>query len=587
MDRPPVIPVEILSDDDEDDVTTPLPKPLSKKPRRINDDACDEQPRMPIVFVVDDDPTPQKPTPSFVPETPLSPISFPSIVRCTYADASSGRRLPPEKISDISGVILLESDNESEDVLQRGRLENSNINTADLKNLEHPESCSSPGAASVFDKVLEDDLGHLSNQSAEGTSEFVQVLVDSPMHSNCLADVITQELSDRDEEIGVLHQIDNTMKQKRNCVSGIGNAVKNDRQKAERIRKNQSKEEKMRLNDERKQKKQQERLQKEALKAEAAQMKKLLKEKQKWEKGKFALKSIVAEIDARVVENGSVGGYLLSRFAEKGISFRITSNPFERSILWKMIVPDDISQISCKGTEILYVLFVYEAEEFCNLVANESLMDHVCRVQRQYPSFTICYLTNRLMAYINKREQGQYKNPSNIRNWIRPPIEEVLSKLSTHFTRVHSRNCIDEPEISEHIVGLTCSLANCQFRKKPTQLSVNANGALIPKGFFDKSLIKNSVWLKTLIAIPKVQPRFAIAIGKKYPTMRSLLNVYMNPNISVHEKEFLLKDLPIEGLLGNEDRRLGAVCSKRVYRIFMAQSGGIKTDDVEDGADFF
>ncbi|KAG5529268.1 hypothetical protein RHGRI_029833 [Rhododendron griersonianum] len=62
--------------------------------------------------------------------------------------------------------------------------------------------------------------------------------------------------------------------------------------------------------------------------------------------------------------------------------------------------------------------------------------------------------------------------------------------------------------------------------------------------------------LKALIAIPKVQPRFALAIWKKYPTMRSLLNVYMDPNKSVHEKEFLLKDLKIEGLLG-DDRRLG------------------------------
>lgn len=53
-----------------------------------------------------------------------------------------------------------------------------------------------------------------------------------------------------------------------------------------------------------------------------------------------------------------------------------------------------------------------------------------------------------------------------------------------------------------------------------------------------------------------------------------------------HEKEFLLKDLKIEGLVG-DDRRLGEVCSKRVYRILMAQSGGIRTDDVEDGADFF
>lgn len=52
---------------------------------------------------------------------------------------------------------------------------------------------------------------------------------------------------------------------------------------------------------------QQEKLQKAALKAEEAERKKLDKEKQKWEKGKLALKSIVAEIDTKVVEE-SIGG---------------------------------------------------------------------------------------------------------------------------------------------------------------------------------------------------------------------------------------------------------------------------------------
>ncbi|CAL8997778.1 unnamed protein product [Prunus brigantina] len=68
--------------------------------------------------------------------------------------------------------------------------------------------------------------------------------------------------------------------------------------------------------------------------------------------------------------------------------------------------------------------------------------------------------------------------------------------------------------------------------------------------------------------------------------MKSLLSVYMDQNVSVHQKEFLLKDLITEGLL-RDDRRIGEVCSKRVYRILMAQSGSIKTDDVEDGADLF
>lgn len=53
-----------------------------------------------------------------------------------------------------------------------------------------------------------------------------------------------------------------------------------------------------------------------------------------------------------------------------------------------------------------------------------------------------------------------------------------------------------------------------------------------------------------------------------------------------HEKEFLLANLITEGVVG-DNRRLGDMCSKRVYRILMAQSGSTKSDDVENGADFF
>ncbi|GLT44067.1 hypothetical protein SLA2020_179850 [Shorea laevis] len=86
-------------------------------------------------------------------------------------------------------------------------------------------------------------------------------------------------------------------------------------------------EEQARLKEEKKLKKE---LQKAAQKAEAVELKKLQKEKHKWEKGKFALKSIVGEIDTRVVELGSVGGHLLSRLADNCLRYRITSNPVER-----------------------------------------------------------------------------------------------------------------------------------------------------------------------------------------------------------------------------------------------------------------
>ncbi|XP_070030773.1 crossover junction endonuclease EME1B-like isoform X2 [Nicotiana tabacum] len=317
-----------------------------------------------------------------------------------------------------------------------------------------------------------------------------------------------------------------------------------------------SKDERLRLNEEKKQQKEREKLQKAAQKAEAAEIKKREKEKEKWEKGKFAHKSIVAHIDTKVVELGSIGGHLLSRLAEKGLSFRVSSNPIEKSIVWSMSVPEEISKISSEVIKVPYILIICEAEEFCDLVNSESLMSHVSRVQRLYPLHTVCYLTNKLMAFINKREQGQYKDPANHIVWKRPPIEEVLSKLTINFVKVHSRHCVDEAELAEHVAGLTYSLASCQIR------------------------------LKALVAIPKVQPRFAIAIWKKYPTMKSLLHVYMDPSKSVHEKEFLPKDLKVENMLG-DDRKLGEICSRRVYRILMAQCGSIKTDDIEGGADFF
>ncbi|KAA8546930.1 hypothetical protein F0562_003359 [Nyssa sinensis] len=534
--------------------------------------------------IIEDDPTPQKPvdptsTSLFVAETPMSDLlkSDFSIIKCTKVLSDPQLRCSTasdKKFPGISGLICLESDNESENGFGTENWKQSETkddafdaaNDSDLS-FRFTESTSSLGTKEIF----------------SGNGSLTHMFGDSSSHPNSSEDDIPKVHNHPVEEIGRLEQMGNILKQKgRSKV----NANKQKNMDEATGKKRMSKEERIRLMEEKKQQKEQEKLQKAALKAEAAEMKKLQKEKQKWEKGKFALKSIVAEIDTRVVELGSVGGHLLTRFAEKGFTYRITSNPIERSIVWTMTVPDQISQLSSEGIKIPYVLLVYEAKEFCSLVLNESLMDHVSFVRSHYPSHTIGYVTNRLMAYINKREQEQYKNPRNCSGWRRPPVEEEFSKLTTHFVRVHSRQCIDEAELAEHIVGLTCSLASCQFRKKLTPLSVNANGSLIPKDCVDTNLIKKSLWLKALIAIPKVQPRFAIAVWKKYPTMKSLLSIYMDPSRSVHEKEFLLKDLTIEGLLG-EDRRLGEVCSKRVYRILMAQCGSIKTDDVEDGADFF
>ncbi|KAL0670159.1 hypothetical protein Bca4012_032863 [Brassica carinata] len=270
---------------------------------------------------------------------------------------------------------------------------------------------------------------------------------------------------------------------------------------------------------------------------------------------------------------GALGAPLITLFAEKGITYRVISNPIKSSIVWTMTtLPEDVSQ------KIPYVLLVHEAEEFCNLVANERLLENVSRVRDQYPSYTVCYLTNKLISYVEKREKKDY-NVGKSNGWKRPPIDEVLAKLTTHYDRVHSRHCIDGPEVAAHVVGLTSSLASCHFRKKSSWLSVKAEGIVASMDSVDKHLIKKSPWLKALIAIPKVQPRYAVAVGKKYPTMKSLLKVYMDPNKSEQEKELLLKDLKLEGLTG-KDANLGIVGSKRIYRVLMSRTGELKTDEV-------
>ncbi|KAD4586338.1 hypothetical protein R6Q59_035336 [Mikania micrantha] len=561
---PNPITVNIISDDE----TTPL-EFLSKKQRTC----FDSNPA--TVFIIDDEPTSTRSvvpdTPTVVPETPMVG-SYVPMVRCNKSMSDTQLRVSSSPSTKPSGLICLESDGESEGLgSSPRRLNQLNPATLDVENnFEMPSTCSEFTMlqdSSSFLPIAQDDLPQVSDHSEECdimhlSSKNTQVFDYPGKEDNSLP--LAKNTSRKDKTTGI------TIKKN---VAGARN----------------TKEEKARLMNEKKQKKEQEKLEKLALKAQAADMKKMQKEIERWEKGKFAQQSIVAKIDTKVVEQGSIGGQLLTRLAEKGISFQITSNPVERSIIWTMSVPENIAQGLTRGTHIPYVLLVFEAEEFCHLAADDGecrFVDHVLRVQSIYPSHTLCYLTNRLLAYINKREQEHYKNPTNNSGWNRPPVEKLLSKFTTHFVGVHSRLCIDEAELAEHVVGLTCSLASCQFRKKLTRLSVNANGSLISKDATDRALIKKSIWLKALVAIPKVQPRFAVAIWKKYPTMKSLLSIYMDPTKSEHEKEFLLANLITEGLVG-DNRRLGEVCSKRVYRILMAQNGSTKTDDVENGADFF
>ncbi|XP_052153514.1 crossover junction endonuclease EME1 [Oryza glaberrima] len=478
------------------------------------------------------------------------------------------------KFSGVSCPISLDSDDELDDTVYRESL------TRTPSNMAKPEHAIQPCTTSCTDKVenakstdkkdySKSNVGYQTNNSAcknNGTTSYNQ-----PPRANSPCEDSTLKEADP--------SINNHCPQEENALPI------EERKKKQQEEKRLKKEKKAREIEEKKQKRLETKKQKEAMKAELAELKKLEKEKKKWESGKLATKCIVAEIDSSVIESGSVGGHLVQGFHEKGLCFRVTSNSIKGSILWKMQIPNEFTQDQASTSQVPYILFVLQAEEFCDLVSGGTLLDHVQKVRRQYPEFTICYVTNKLMSFIKRREQNQYnKATSNSNSWKRPPVEEALCKLATHYARVRSRHCTDEAEVTEHIVGLTYSLANCKFRKPLTWLSVHANGSNISKGCVDKDRIKKSAWLKSLVAIPGVSPGQAIAIEKKYPSMRSLLNVYMDDSKSVHEKEHLLEDLRLEGPLGDFKRRLGPACSKKVYTILMAQNGAAEVEVDRRGA---
>lgn len=100
--------------------------------------------------------------------------------------------------------------------------------------------------------------------------------------------------------------------------------------------------------------------------------------------------------------------YFLRSLADKRSSLQTCFFPLNLGAQWFRYILKgfdlvSVMQISCAAGVIPYVLLIYEAEEFCNLVMSGTLMDQVSRVQNHYPNHTICYLMNRLMAYINKR----------------------------------------------------------------------------------------------------------------------------------------------------------------------------------------
>uniref|UniRef100_A0A803KX86 ERCC4 domain-containing protein n=1 Tax=Chenopodium quinoa TaxID=63459 RepID=A0A803KX86_CHEQI len=574
---PPVI--QLIDSDDDDDGNANAKTPVSKPLNPPN-----------FVDLVEDSPLPpttklHNSSSSFVPETPFSKLTPPPLLANSSSGSDSGkdqvrspeygvleREIDFDSWLDIDSTVCLHKGGESnvhvegKGLGKRSSMENGRtVTDVEQNSKKRPkvmanENCQEKERITATFNVDPLDScypGNLESTKTYDHSSHIQPSKVYFQNHDCGQKIVTLEKG------GAIHKpesgCDVNTEKKQNKVNQAENRKK--------------------LLEEKKLKKEQERLRKAELKDETAKQKRLAKERKKLENHTFSAKDIVALIDPKVL-SGLVGGPLLTMFSQKDLRSEIFANPFEKSIVWRIETPKDISQHTPRKNDIQYILLIYgDAGEFCKRANDGSLMDHIASVQKHYPSYTICCLTNRLMSFINKREQQKYKQQKVASDWIRPPL---FAKLTTQFSNVHIRQCVDEAEVAEHVVGLTINLAKCQSRKKLTHLSVNANGCNVTKDCLYRSVIKKDSWLKALVSIPKVQPRHAFIIGKNYSSMKSLLQVYMDPTKTVSEKELLLEDLPLE-----DGKRVGPKCSKSIYRILMAKDGNIVTDNAVNGADNF
>mmetsp|Transcript_17038 Transcript_17038/g.14983 ORF Transcript_17038/g.14983 Transcript_17038/m.14983 type:complete len:115 (+) Transcript_17038:591-935(+) len=81
-------------------------------------------------------------------------------------------------------------------------------------------------------------------------------------------------------------------------------------------------------------------------------------------------------------------------------------------------------------------------------------------------------------------------------------------------------------------------------------------------GFIDQI---SKYYIGMLMSIPGVSENKAIAIAKKYSTLKSLMKIYSSNKLSHSEKKKLLCTIAIPSTTGDKSQNIGAKISEKIY----------------------
>lgn len=130
-----------------------------------------------------------------------------------------------------------------------------------------------------------------------------------------------------------------------------------------------------------------------------------------------------------------------------------------------------------------------------------------------------------------------------------------------------------EKDTGQYLFSVTKSVAMEDYYDPRGEIDVKSQ-----KKFKHKVGELSEAWLAFLIEIPEVSEDQAIAIRQKYPTFKSLANIYFNPKIDVERKKSLLCDIQTQGR-----KRVGPRVSLAIYKYFtQGQKYVVTKENVSD-----
>jgi hypothetical protein len=161
-----------------------------------------------------------------------------------------------------------------------------------------------------------------------------------------------------------------------------------------------------------------------------------------------------------------------------------------------------------------------------------------------------------------------------LEQWTMEQYEDLIGDLVTryHFDLIELSSEVDA---AQYVSEIAEAYSELRERKKADKqkkvLSVASKGIKGSKGSESKLLI---TWMAGLACIPGISEHKARAIAKEYPTLRSLMDKYLEPDEDgkdkdkVKEKEELLTGIKYTGTHEDKGNKIGKTLSKRVFRYF-------------------